>query len=120
MSSDKPGAQSDSQDFGIESLLDYLLLIRRDFPRLEMYLGTVHVLSMRGFMAGFLACLGVTGTGDERYFRFREWLRATGELPPEGWDVKYLRDCGGDHARAIKKLLDLAAEFHEMELRGRC
>ena len=96
----------------ISSLVDELLLIRRDFSRLLMYIGEPHVLSMNGFMLGFHACLGVRGIEDERYYRFREWLRnEKNELPLEGWHGKYLRDCDDDHMRAIKKLLDLAAEF---------
>ena len=100
----------------ISSLVDELLLIRRDFSRLLMYIGEPHVLSMNGFMLGFHACLGMKGSEDERYYRFREWLRnEKKELPLEGWHVKYLRDCGEDHVRAIKKLLDLAAEFDAAE-----
>jgi hypothetical protein len=96
----------------VSSLVDELLLIHGDFSRLLMYIGEPHVLSMNGFMLGFRACLGLKGIEDERYYRFREWLRnEKKELPLEGWYVKYLRDCGDDHVRAIKKLLNLAAEF---------
>jgi hypothetical protein len=99
-----------------DSLLDELLLIRSDFGRLLMYIGEPHVLTMHGFMLGYHACLGMRGVEDLRYYRFREWLREVKhELPLEGWYVKYLRDCHSDHVRAIRKLLDLAAEFAALE-----
>jgi hypothetical protein len=104
---------------GADSLLDELLLIRSDFSRLLMYIGEPHVLAMNGFMLGYHACLGMQGIEDERYYRFREWLRGVKrELPLEGWYVKYLRDCDDDHVRAIRKLLDLAAEFQALERPG--
>ena len=109
-------------DHGVDSLMDELLVIRGDFlaGRLHMYIGEPDVRAMNGYMLGFLAGLGARGVSDERYPRFKEWLRVIkGEFPPEGWHVKYLRDCNGDHVRAIKKLLDFAAEFHAMELHAR-
>ena len=42
------------------------------------------------------------------------------EITSEGWETRFLRDCDGDHVRAIRKLLDLVAEFHAMEQRGTC
>ena len=43
---------------------------------------------------------------------FWAWLRDDKkEFPGEGWRVKYLRDCQGDHTKAIWKFLDFAAEF---------
>jgi hypothetical protein len=41
------------------------------------------------------------------------------ELPTEGWDVKYLRDCEGDHECAIRKFLDFVAEFVALRERER-
>jgi hypothetical protein len=41
------------------------------------------------------------------------------ELPTEGWDVKYLRDCDGDHERAIRKFLDFVAELVALRQRER-
>jgi hypothetical protein len=29
----------------------------------------------------------------------------------KGWAAKYLRDCGGNHERAIREYLDFVAEF---------
>ncbi|MCP3138051.1 hypothetical protein [Pyxidicoccus xibeiensis] len=113
---------ADIPDRGFDSVLDYLLVIRRDFARLEMFIGEPRVQSMEGFILGYRLCLSTRGNMDDRYLRFREWLREVkGEIiSSEGWATKFLRDCGNDHVRAIRKLLDLAAEFHAMEQRGTC
>ena len=110
---------------GLDSLLDELLVMRGKFivdpERLCLYFGEVNILLFEGFIAGYRACQGVHGIKDERYERFWEWLRdVKGELPTEGWRVKYLRDCDNDPLRAIRKFLDFAAEFHAMEQRGTC
>ena len=119
MSAGEQNVSPPSGEVKTGGLLDQLLLIRRDFSRLLMYIGEPHVLAMNGFMLGFHACLGLKGVEDEDYYRFREWLRdEKKELPLEGWYVKYLHDCGNDHVRAIKKLLDLAAEFHAQQQRA--
>ena len=98
---------------GAESIVDVLLLFQREFEQVLACIGEPHVFSMEGFMLGYRLCLGMEGGRDERYVRFREWLRERkNELPLEGWYTKYLADCGGDHLRAIRKLLDLATEFH--------
>jgi hypothetical protein len=121
MSSQERGASADIPDHGFDSVLDYLLLIRRDFARLGMYIGEPHVLSMEGFILGYLICQNVQGNQDARYVRFREWLREVKEeITSEGWATRFLRDCDNDHLRAIRKLLDLVAEFHAMEQRGTC
>lgn len=117
--------ESKESAYGLDSLLDKLLTLRQGLlespERLGMYIGEVHVLSMNGFIQGYRSCQGMHGIEDERYLRFREWLRdVKGEFPAEGWWVKYLRDCDNDHLRAIRKYLDFAAEFHAMEQRGAC
>jgi hypothetical protein len=111
--------------YGVESLLDELLLMRREFianpERLCVHFGELNVLLFEGFLAGYRACQGIHGIKDERYERFRDWLRdVKEEFPPEGWRTKYLRDCDNDHTRAIGKLLNFVAEFHAMEQRGTC
>jgi hypothetical protein len=68
------------------------------------------------FVDGYDACRMANGIADERYRSFFDWLRDDKhELPGEGWPAKYLRDCGGDHPRAIRKYLDLAAEFAALQ-----
>lgn len=116
MSGDERNEPPERGGSAADSLLDELLLIRSDFSRLLMYIGEPHVLAMHGFILGYHACLGMRGVEDVRYCRFREWLRGVKqELPLEGWYVKYLRDCDNDHIRAIRKLLDLAAEFAALD-----
>jgi hypothetical protein len=107
---------SDSRGLEAESAIDLLLHIREDLSRLPMYLGELNVFSLNGLVLGFRICLSKKGNTDERYYRFREWLREVKrEFPPEGWCAKYLRDCNGDHLWAIRKFLDRVAEFHVQE-----
>jgi len=58
--------------------------------------------------------------GQEREWEeFLDWLReAKKELPYEGWHVKYLRDCQGDHEKAALKFLDLVAEYVDSKRPG--
>jgi hypothetical protein len=68
------------------------------------------------FVDGYNACRMANGIADERYRGFFDWLRDDRhELPGEGWPAKYLRDCGGDHPRAIRKYLEFAAEFAALQ-----
>jgi hypothetical protein len=83
-----------------------------DAGRLGMHLGESDVNRLLGFITGYHACQVAHGHEDTEYERFREWLRdVKNEFPTEGWVAKYLRDCGGNHERAIRKYLDFAAEF---------
>jgi hypothetical protein len=94
-------------------LLDYLMRLRREKTRgLLLDMGEVDVARMVAFTDGYRACQRANGITDEEYGLFRDWLRdVKNEFPTEGWDVKYLRDCDGDHERAIQKYLDFVAEF---------
>ena len=94
-------------------ILDYLMSLRQDMQRqLLMSLGEVDINRMAAFISGYRACQSTQGLTDDEYIRFRKWLRdEKQEFPTEGWDTKYLRDCAGDHERAIRKLLDFVAEF---------
>ena len=119
MSHDEQETSAVLEGSGSESVIDTLLLIRREPSRLSMYIGEPHVLSLNGFILGFRICLSEKGNMDERYYRFREWLREVKqEFPPEGWCSKFLQDCGGDHLRAIHKFLDRVAEYHAQEEHG--
>jgi hypothetical protein len=43
---------------------------------------------------------------------FDLWLdKVKKAWPPEGWAEAYLRECDGDHTRAVRKYLDYVAEF---------
>jgi hypothetical protein len=95
-------------------LLDYLMRMRRDVMqgRVAMYLGDIDIIRMVAFTDGYRACQSANGIEDEEYGLFRDWLRdVKHEFPTEGWGAKYLRDCDGDHERAILKFFDFVAEF---------
>jgi hypothetical protein len=94
-------------------MLDYLMRLRQEKTRgLLLDMGDINITRMMAFVDGYRTCQSVNGLKDEEYIRFRDWLRdVKHEFPTEGWDVKYLRDCDGDHERAIRKFLDFAAEF---------
>jgi hypothetical protein len=94
-------------------LLDYLMRLRQEKTRgLLLDMGEVDASLMVAFIDGYRACQRANGIRDEEYMCFHDWLRdVKNEFPTEGWDVKYLRDCEGDHERAIQKYLDFVAEF---------
>lgn len=97
------------------STLDLLLFIREKVNEgvmLEMFLGVVNAHAMRAFIEGSTLALQYNGFPDQEFKDFLVWLRdVKREWPGEGWVAKYLRELGGDHAAAIKKFLDFAAEF---------
>jgi hypothetical protein len=103
-------------------LLDYLMHVRQDMERglLAMYLGDINITRMVAFTDGYRACQSANGLEDEEYGLFHDWLRdVKHEFPTDGWDAKYLRDCDGDHERAIRKFLDFVAEFVALRERER-
>jgi hypothetical protein len=101
---------------GVESTIDMLLRIRGERSRWSMYMGELNVFSLNGLILGFRICLSTKGNTDDRYYRFREWMREVKrEFPPEGWCAQYLRDCEGDHPRAIGRFLERVAEYHVQE-----
>ena len=94
-------------------MLDYLMRLRKEGERgLLLDMGEVNVTRMVAFVDGYLSCEIANGIEDEEYRQFFRWLRdVKQEMPTEGWAAKYLRDCEGDHERAIRKFLDFVAEF---------
>lgn len=97
------------------TLLDALLHIRQELRRgrtLWLYTGGDTIDSLLSFTQGWVSCLQFNGQSDPRWGAFLDWLRdVKREAPPEGWHIKLLKDCGGDHARATMRFLDLADEF---------
>ncbi|AKF84622.1 hypothetical protein MFUL124B02_01800 [Myxococcus fulvus 124B02] len=74
--------------------------------------GGDRVDSLVSFIHGWLAHNVFNGGADPDWQRFETWLRdVKGEFPGEGWHVKYLADCDGDHVRAAMKFLDYVEEF---------
>ncbi len=94
-------------------MLEYLMGLREPLQRqMLLHVGDINIHRLAAFVSGYRACQSTNGLVDEEYIRFRDWLRdVKQEFPGEGWDEKYLRDCEGDHERAIRKFLDFVAEF---------
>jgi hypothetical protein len=95
-----------------------LLQIRQDMQggRPGIHIGDFQAERLCTFVDGYHACLRANGFEDETYGRFFDWLRdVKKELPGEGWPAAYLREFHGDHEQAIRKYLDLVAEFASME-----
>jgi hypothetical protein len=96
-------------------LMDALLYTRRQILTkrgLWFATGFNTVESLVSFTLGWASNTQFNEGSDQEWEDFWEWLRdVKNEMPPEGWHVKYLRDCDGDHERAALKFLDFAAEF---------
>ena len=98
------------------SILDLLLEVRRvagDVQgRLSLFIGDIKVQRMAGFMRGHHLCLELAGVHDVEYARFQQWLHQEKDAPAgQPWEQFLLWTCNGDHERAIRRLLDWAAEF---------
>ncbi|MDC0709634.1 hypothetical protein POL68_14275 [Stigmatella sp. ncwal1] len=94
-------------------MLDYLMRLQKNMPQqLLLSIGEINIIRLSSFIAGYRACQSINGIQDNGYTLFRSWLRdVKAEFPTDGWDKKYLHDCGGDHERAIHKFLGFVAEF---------
>lgn len=77
------------------------------------FFGTESVEAMGAYISGYLSCCYRNGFTDEEWGRFVDWLADVKREFPEGggWVKKFLDDCGGNHGKAMMKLLDLVAEF---------
>ncbi len=99
--------------------LDFLLEIRREIGdtegRVGLFIGHVRVNRMAALIAGYRLCLGLVGARDEEYVRFERWLHDEKGLPErEDWPQPFLDASGGDPERAIRRLLEFAAEFRSL------
>ncbi|WNG33527.1 hypothetical protein F0U61_07775 [Archangium violaceum] len=96
-------------------MLDALLWIRQrmhEGRELSFITGEDTVGSLYSFTLGWLRNSLFNARKDLTVAPFQEWLRdVKKEFPGEGWHVKYLQDCQGDHRKAALKFLDFAAEF---------
>jgi hypothetical protein len=95
--------------------LDALLWIRRrmlEGQPLSFITGEDTIDSLYCFFNGWLSNTVFNEREDVTVEPFQNWLRdAQTENRGEGWHVKYLRDCQGDHRKAVLTFLDSAAEF---------
>ncbi|ATB34278.1 hypothetical protein [Melittangium boletus] len=102
-------------------LMDVLIYARkriRERRGLWSITGLDTVDSLLAFTIGWASNTQFNGATDPEWCDFQDWLRdVKHEAPPEGWHVKYLRDCDGDHERAALKFLDFVQEFIELRRR---
>jgi hypothetical protein len=96
-------------------LMDALLYARKRILAnrgLWSVTGADTVESLGAFTVGWASNTQFNGRPDQDWEDFWDWLRdVKKEMPSEGWQAKYLRDCDGDHERAALKFLDFAHEF---------
>ncbi len=100
-------------------VLDVLLRIREDMvarpARLYRYIGLPDVGYVNCFKGGYVECLQSLGVQTGADVLFTRWLRDIKQASPdEGWEPAYLRDCAGDHARAVRQFLDRVEEFRAL------
>ncbi|HEX5754385.1 MAG TPA: hypothetical protein VFZ09_49840 [Archangium sp.] len=96
-------------------LVDALLWLRQRMHEgqdLSFLTGQDTVESLYCFTTGWIRNSVFNQSKDLTVEPFQDWLRdVKKEAPGEGWHVKYLQDCQGDHRKAALKFLDFAAEF---------
>jgi hypothetical protein len=100
-------------------LHDVLLRIHRDTRERSRgpycYIGPAEVGRLACFVLGYLEGLRALGVDEGGDALFGEWLRdVRHEWPEAGWDAGYLEEFSGDHERALRKYLELVAEFHAL------
>jgi hypothetical protein len=98
------------------SLVDVLLRIRNEHARGRplgfFFRGMETTDAVAAFETGYQACCRYNGIEDPRYEAFKDWLFHTKkETSSEGWHKTYLVEFSGDHLKAIRKHLELVAEF---------
>ena len=103
-------------------VLDVLLRIREDMvTRLAgpyLYIGMPDVDFVNCFRGGYAECLQSLGVQTGADVLFGAWLRDIKQAwPAEGWESAYLRDCAGDHTRALRLFLDHVHEFRSLSAR---
>jgi hypothetical protein len=103
------------------SLLDRMMeahtRARQGYPLWLSY-GTETLPAMAAHIRGFLRCCERNGFPDMRWHAFTHWLARAKGIAPDTWVHRLLRDCGGDHEKAMMRMLDLAFEYvHEHERR---
>ncbi|MDY7231942.1 hypothetical protein [Hyalangium rubrum] len=101
------------------TLVEVLLRIRDDMRTRQappyLYMGLPNAGRLRCFMGGYWRCTYQLGMDEGQDHLFGLWLRDVKKAwPGEGWAAAYLRECDGDHLRAVSKFLDFVAEFRDL------
>jgi hypothetical protein len=94
----------------LDDWMAFLPDIQRGRP-LWFFFGNETLPTLAAYVRGYLRCCERNGLVDTRWLAFSRWLAESKGLPPESWESRLLEDCGGAHPAAMRRLLDLAAEF---------
>ena len=99
--------------------VELLLRIRQDMQARQsgpyVYIGMPDVERVECFLVGYACGAGALGFNPGQDGLFGDWLRDVKKAwPGEGWAAAYLRECDGDHTRALRKYVDYAAEFRDL------
>jgi len=72
----------------------------------------VRIDHLRSYIFGLQEAIRLSGDAGSDLAEFFEWLRVDKqEFPCEGWARKCLRDCSGDHIRAISRFWGFLHEY---------
>lgn len=100
-------------------LVEALLWMRERMSEgreLSSFTGLDTVDSLWCFSIGWCSYSAYNQRDEPGWEEFSIWLRdVKKEFPGEGWHVKYLHDCQGDHRKAVLKFLDFVAEYDERD-----
>jgi hypothetical protein len=114
MSTEHGASQPSAEPVPYVSVLEELRALRAEarcgLP-FRFLLGTSRFEEMVAYMDGYLRCAWRNGVDDLAYGAFRDWLSDIKGEFSEGWKQHYVAVCGGDHERAMMRLLDFVAEF---------
>jgi hypothetical protein len=103
-------------------LMDGLLWMRErmyEGRELSSFTGLDTVDSLWCFSIGWCSYSAYNQRDEPGWEEFSIWLRdVKKEFPGEGWHVKYLYDCQGDHRKAVLKFLGFVAEYMELQRSG--
>ncbi|MDC0708611.1 hypothetical protein POL68_09040 [Stigmatella sp. ncwal1] len=99
--------------------VDLLLRIRQDMQVRQSgpysYIGIPNVERVECFLTGYACGTGSLGFDPGQDRLFGDWLRdVKKDWPSQGWAEAYLQEFDGDHARALRKYVDHAAEFRAL------
>jgi hypothetical protein len=95
----------------VEALL-WIRLRMKEGQRLMVFTGSDSIESLHCFTIGWVRNSVYNQDEDPELVSFWDWLRnIKNEFPGEGWHVRCLRACLGDHREAALRFLDLVAEF---------
>ena len=97
------------------SALDVIVEIEK-MGGLQHFTGSADFDSLLPFLQGVAFGLKAAGVYDLRYQHFLEWLRKSGQSPPEGgWQAFFVASSPGDNDEAVRRFTKAAAAFVQQE-----